>query len=214
MKTWPYLRAAAHVGALLPLLLLIFDALRDNLTANPIQAATQRSGTAALVLLLISLACTPLYTITGYAGFSRLRRPLGLYAFLYALVHLSIFLVLDYAFAWDLILPELAQKRYLIAGLAAFAILLALAATSFTVTMKVLGKNWKRLHRLVYAAGGLVVLHVAWAEKGNLSTLSGDILKPALALAVLLVLLGLRLPPIRRRLTALRRPPPRRVIRT
>ena len=214
MKTWPYLRAAAHVGALLPLLLLIFDALRDNLTANPIQAATQRSGTAALVLLLISLACTPLYTIAGYAGFSRLRRPLGLYAFLYALVHLSIFLVLDYAFAWDLILPELAQKRYLIAGLAAFAILLALAATSFTLTMKALGKHWKRLHRLVYAAGGLVVLHVAWAEKGNLSTLSGDILKPALALAVLLVLLGLRLPPIRRRLTALRRPPPRRVIRT
>lgn len=214
MKTWPYLRAAAHVGALLPLLLLIFDALRDNLTANPIQAATQRSGTAALVLLLISLACTPLYTITGYAGFSRLRRPLGLYAFLYALVHLSIFLVLDYAFAWDLILPELAQKRYLIAGLAAFAILLALAATSFTLTMKALGKHWKRLHRLVYAAAGLVVLHVAWAKKGNLSTLSGDILKPALALAVLLVLLGLRLPPIRRRLTALRRPPPRRVIRT
>jgi methionine sulfoxide reductase heme-binding subunit len=192
------LQLAVHTGALLPLVWLIKDYLTNNLTVNPIQAATIRTGDTALVLLLLSLAVSPIITLTGYAPLQKVRRPLGLYAFLYAAIHLTIFVGVDYAFDFNFLLADIAQKRFIFAGLAAFLLLLPLAFTSYRYWQKRLKKNWKRLHRLAYLAAVLVVIHVAWAVKGDLFTLQGDIWKPLLAGIVLTLLLLARIPGVRR----------------
>lgn len=198
------IRWGVHLAAWVPLIVLIFDALNDNLTANPIQAATQRTGQAAIILLILSLACTPISTYLGWKDAVKLRRALGLYAFMYAAIHFVLFVIVDFGLQFDLILREFVEKRYLWVGLPAFIILVALAATSFRWAMKRLGKNWKRLHRLIYLGAILVVLHLAFVIKGDLFTLSGDVWKPLAAAIVIGMLLIARLPRLRRRWTALR----------
>jgi methionine sulfoxide reductase heme-binding subunit len=191
-------RVATHLGALIPLAILAWDYQTNQLTANPIQAAEQRTGIMALVLLLLSLACTPLNTLFRFSQAIRLRRALGLYAFFYASLHLFIFTVVDYGLDWPTLWQMLAEKRYIIAGLGTFVILVVLAVTSFRWWMKRMGKGWKRLHQLVYLAGMLAILHFAWVVKGNVIHLGGDVLRPILYCAVLILLLLLRIPAIRR----------------
>jgi sulfoxide reductase heme-binding subunit YedZ len=198
------IRWGVHLAAWVPLIVLIVDALNDNLTVNPIQAATQRTGQAAIILLILSLACTPISTYLGWKDAVKLRRALGLYAFLYAAIHFVLFAVVDFGLQMDLIVREFVEKRYLWVGLPAFIILIALAATSFRWAMKRMGKNWTRLHRLIYFAAILVVLHLAFVIKGDLFTLSGDVWKPLLASIVIGLLLIARLPPLRRRWVRLR----------
>jgi len=176
----------------------------DNLTANSIQALMQHTGKYALIFLVLSLACTPLNTVFGFRGAIKVRRALGLYAFLFAFSHLLILVGLDYGFDWVLLQLEILDKRYILVGLAAFTILLPLALTSFKWWMKRFGKYWKWLHRLVYLAGVLVILHYAWAKKGDLLSLSGDMLQPFLFGVIVLVLLVLRLPFVRRTMVDLR----------
>jgi sulfoxide reductase heme-binding subunit YedZ len=190
-------RWAVHIAAWTPLIVLIFDALNDNLTVNPIQAATQRTGGAAIVLLALSLACTPLSTYAGWKDAVKLRRALGLYAFMYAAIHFALFIGVDFGFQFDLIWREFLEKRYLWVGLPAFMILVALAATSFRWTMRRMGKNWKRLHKLIYFVGLLVVLHLAFVIKGDFFRLSGDVWKPLLAAIVIGTLLIMRMPRIK-----------------
>lgn len=132
-----------HIVALLPLVILIIGALRGNLTYNPIQAATLRTGKTAMILLVASLACTPVNTVFGFTPAIKVRRALGLYAFLYALVHFSIYVGVDYGFDLQLILLELSEKRYVLVGFAAFLILLPLAITSTKGWQRRMKKNWK-----------------------------------------------------------------------
>ena len=192
-----HFRLLVHFGALLPLGLLVWRFFTGNLTINPIQAAEQRTGDIALVILLLSLVCSPAASILGIKEAIRYRRTLGLYAFFYGFLHVLIFIGLDYTFRWDLIWNELAEKRFIVVGFVSGLILLALAVTSFKWWMKHLGKRWKMLHRLVYVAGGLVVLHYMWAVKA-------DIRLPALAGGVLLILLAVRIPSIKTRLAKMR----------
>ena len=198
MKRLTLIQALLHLGAWLPLIVLISDALNDNLTFNPIQAATQRTGGAAIILLGLSLACSPVSTYLSWKSAIKLRRPLGLYAFLYAAIHVTLFVAVDFGFDFDLIAREFVEKRYLWVGLPAFIILLALAATSFKWVMKRLGQRWKKLHRLVYLGALLVVLHVAFVIKGDLFTLSGDVWKPLVAASAIGLLLIARVPPLKR----------------
>lgn len=198
MKRFTFIQTAMHIGAWLPLVVLVIDALNDNLTFNPIQAATQRTGDTAIILLGLSLACTPLSTYFQWKDAIKLRRPLGLYAFLYAAIHFALFVAVDFGFDVNLIAREFVEKRYLWAGLPAFVILLALAATSFKWFMKRLGKRWKQLHRLIYLGAILVVLHLAFVIKGDLFTLSGDVWKPLAAAIVIGLLLIARLTPLKR----------------
>ncbi len=217
-KHFKWVRLAVHIGAWLPLIVLIHDALTDNLTFNPIQAATQRTGGIAVILLVLSLCCTPLNTYLHWKDAIRLRKPLGLYAFMYAGIHVFIFAIVDFSLQFNLIVPEFLQKYYLWVGLPAFLILLALAATSYRLAQRKLGKRWKTLHRLVYLAAILVVLHLALVIKGNFFRLSGDIWKPLVAGIAIGVLLIVRLPPLRRRFSRRRaipdRPRPARSVPT
>ena len=156
-----------HIAALTPLAWLIFDTLTDNLTFNPIQAATLRTGRYAIILLVLSLACTPINTIFGFRQAIKARRALGLYAFMYAGIHFMIFLGVDYGFDLGLIFEEIVTKRYIIAGFTAGLILLPLAITSTKGWMKRLGIRWKKLHKLVYIAGLLAVTHYIWVVKSD-----------------------------------------------
>ncbi|HUV89519.1 MAG TPA: protein-methionine-sulfoxide reductase heme-binding subunit MsrQ [Anaerolineae bacterium] len=184
-----WLQILTHVGALLPLAILAWDYAQNQLTANPIREITIRTGRSAIVLLLLSLACTPIYTLFGFAPVLRLRRPLGLYAFLYAGLHGLTFVGLDYGFDLVLIGQELLQKRFVQVGVLAFLILVPLAITSTRGWVARLGKNWKRLHRLVYLAALLAGVHFLWAVKANVRV-------PLLYGAVLAVLLVARIPAV------------------
>jgi methionine sulfoxide reductase heme-binding subunit len=179
------------IAGLIPLAWLVFSALAHNLTVNPIQAVEQRTGRYALYLLIASLACTPLVTISGWSVPLRWRRALGLYAFMYALIHFLTFLGLDYGFDLGLIWADVAGKRYIIVGAMAFIILLLLALTSTKGWKRRLKKTWIRLHRWVYVVGGLVIVHYTWSVKADT--------RPPLAWgAVIALLLLLRLPSIKR----------------
>jgi methionine sulfoxide reductase heme-binding subunit len=193
-----------HILSWIPLLVLLWDYFGDNLGYYPAQQVTFRTGKLALIFLMLSLACTPLYTLSKYSPVIKLRRPLGLYAFLYASIHLLSFSGLDYQFNWAELLPYILEKRYIFVGLITFILLFLLAITSFKWWMIRLGKNWKRLHRLVYIAAPLAILHFALVVKGNLINLSGDIIQPLLFSILAAVLLILRIPPVKKAMIAQR----------
>lgn len=186
------LQIAAHIAALIPLVLLLWDFWQGNLGPDVIREATLRTGKTALVLLIASLACTPVNILFGYKPVLKLRRPLGLYSFMYASIHFAIFIGVDYFFNLELIWEALFEKRFALVGLATGTILLALALTSTLGWQRRLKKNWKRLHRFVYLAGILAVLHFIWLVKQG-------VWEPYVWAGVVLLLLALRYKPIKLR---------------
>jgi sulfoxide reductase heme-binding subunit YedZ len=204
MKKPTLLQVIVHLGGWLPLALIIYDYFTHHLTANPIQAIEQRTGIQALTFLLLSLACTPLSSILGWRELTQRRKALGDYGFMYAAIHLLTFLGLDYGFNFMSILRDVGTKWYIIIGLLAFLALLPLALTSFKYWMKRLGKNWKRLHKLVYIISPLVVLHFLLSVKGDIFRLQGNISQPLLYGAIAIILLILRISVIKKTLIGLR----------
>jgi sulfoxide reductase heme-binding subunit YedZ len=198
------LQVAIHIYGWSALVLLILDFLTDNLTANPIQALEQRTGRHAITLLVLSLACTPLNNLFGWRELIKRRRALGLYAFLYATIHVIIFVDLDYGLAWSLIIQTIVEKPYIIVGVLSFLMLVPLAFTSFDIWKKRLGRNWKRLHQLIYLIAPLVVLHYAWGKKGDFFRLQGEIIRPLIYAVIVILLLIMRLPQVRRALASFR----------
>ncbi len=203
-KGFPWLRILVHLLGVLPLAWIPYEFFAGRLSVNPIQDVEQQLGHIAVYFLMASLACTPLFTLTGWREPLKRRRALGLYCFLYASLHVLTFTGLDYGFNLQLIGGVVLKKPYAIVGFATFILLFPLAITSFRWWMKKLGRKWTNLHRLVYLAGVLDIIHYAWAKKGNLFTLSGDILRPLLWGLLLLLLLALRIPPVRRWASGLR----------
>lgn len=186
-KRWgKILLVGTHVGGWLPLIIMIVAWSTGNLTFNPVQAATIRTGRTAIIFLILSLSITPINTLFGLRQLIPLRRWLGLYAFLYAAVHVSIFTGVDYGFDLVLLREAILEKPYAFVGAATFLILLPLALTSTQGWMRRLKKNWKRLHRLVYVAGPLATIHYAWAQKA-------DIRIPIAVGILILILLVLRI---------------------
>jgi methionine sulfoxide reductase heme-binding subunit len=192
------LQIAIHLYAWSALAWIIFELLTNTFSINPIQELEQRTGRHAITLLIMSLLCTPLNTIFRFPELLKRRRTLGLYALLYATIHVLIFVNLDYGLAWSLIARTIFDKPYIIVGALAFLMLIPLGVTSFDIWKIRLGKNWKRLHQLVYLIAPLAVLHYIWSKKGDLLLLSGDIARPLIYAIILAILLILRLPPIRR----------------
>ncbi|OQY32221.1 MAG: hypothetical protein B6I38_04885 [Anaerolineaceae bacterium 4572_5.1] len=206
MKKLPYtpLQILIHLGAWFPFVKLVFDYFTNNLSPNPIQDFEQRTGFAAITLLILSLASTPLNTVFGWREPLKRRRALGLYAFFYATLHVTVYLALDYGFDLDLLIEATLEKRYTLIGTLSFLLLIPLAITSFKWWMRKLGKNWKRLHKLVYLIAPMAVFHFAWARKGDIFTLQGDVLLPFIYGLIALLLLGMRFPPLRKALVSRR----------
>jgi sulfoxide reductase heme-binding subunit YedZ len=195
--TWNWLKILTHLGALSPLALIAWDFWQGNaaLWINPFQEVTFRTGKAALILLILSLTVTPLNTLFGWRQLIPLRKILGLYAFFYVSLHFLIFIVDNGLFGDHIelgpILAATFEKRFAFVGFAAFLILLPLAITSTKGWMKRLGRTWKRLHRLVYLAGGLAIIHYVWLVKS-------DYREPLVYGFILGLLLLARVPQIRR----------------
>lgn len=185
------LQVLIHVGALLPLALLLLDFAFGRLTANPIREIQLRTGSHTMLLLTLSMACKPVYVLTGLRTALEFRRPLGLYAFLYAALHVFNLVVLDYLFNFRLLWEDIAEKPYILAGLPAFLMLLVLAITSIRALALRLGKKWRRVHRLAYAAAILAVVHYLWQVRVNIPA-------PYIYAVVLAILLVVRLPQFER----------------
>lgn len=198
------LQIAMHLYAWSVLVFLIFDYFTGNLSANPIQELEQRTGRHAITLLVLSLACTPLNTLFRWSELIKRRRALGLYAFMYATIHVLIYMDLDYGLAWSFILQDVIEKPRLIVGALAFIIMIPLAWTSFDIWKKRLGKKWKRLHQIVYVLAPIVVLHYAWSKKGDLFALQGEIVRPLIYGLIVAFFLVLRIPQVRRAIVLLR----------
>jgi len=152
---------------------------------NPIEFALRSSGTWTLVLLLLSLTVTPLRQLTGFNILVRFRRMLGLFAFAYAALHFTVWFALDRFFDWPSILEDLTERPYIIVGLSALLILILLAITSTDGWIRRLKRKWGMLHKMVYLAAILALLHYFWLVKL-------DMRQPMLFAAVLAVLLGWR----------------------
>ena len=180
------LQAFAITGGVLPAASLVVSALNDGLGANPVETVTHVTGDWALRFLLLSLSVTPLRRLFGWSWAAPLRRTLGLTAFGYACCHYLIYLGLEHFFDWRLIVEDVLERRYVWAGFTAFLCLVSLAATSTRAMMRRLGRRWVSLHRLVYLAAVLGVIHFLWLVKS-------DLREPLLYVAVLTFLLWLRL---------------------
>ncbi|MBI4771008.1 MAG: sulfoxide reductase heme-binding subunit YedZ [Chloroflexi bacterium] len=181
----------AHLGALAPLALLLWDYFAGNLSVNPIQDITYRTGKPALALLVLSLACTPANTLFKFRPALRMRRALGLYAFLYVVLHFFTFIGLDYGFDAGLLREAIFEKRYALVGFSAFLLLLPLAVTSTRGWQRRLGRRWRALHKLAYVAPPLAVIRYVWLVKS-------DLRQPVAFGVVVALLLAARLPPVRR----------------
>jgi sulfoxide reductase heme-binding subunit YedZ len=180
------LKALVWAVALAPLAGLLHGFWTDDLTVNPIEHVTRTLGETALQLLLAGLALTPLRILLGIAWPMSLRRLLGLFAFFYVVLHFAVWIVLDHFFDWATMLGDVVKRPWITVGVAALLLLVPLAATSTTGMVKRLGgAAWRRLHRLVYVAAGLGVLHYIWLAKKVL-------VEPWIYAAVLAALLGVR----------------------
>ncbi|MGI2029663.1 sulfite oxidase heme-binding subunit YedZ [Endozoicomonas acroporae] len=173
--------------SLLPLADLIIKALENNLGPDPASALTHGLGEWALIFLLLSLAISPVRRLTGIGKLIRFRRMLGLFALFYAVLHLLAYLAFMLSWEWQTLLEDLYKRSYIIVGAFALSILMALGVTSTKKMMKRLGKQWSQLHRLVYVAAVLAVIHFLWLVKS-------DYTEPLIYGALLAVLLLLRTP--------------------
>jgi sulfoxide reductase heme-binding subunit YedZ len=197
------LKSGVFIACLAPLALLAWNAVTDNLGANPIDEITDQTGIWTLRWLLITLAVTPTRRLTGWNRLIQVRRMLGLFAFFYGSLHFVTYIWLDQFFAVEDILADVVDRPFITVGFSSFVLLLPLAVTSTTSMIKRLGgKWWQRLHRLVYviAIGGVV--HYLWLVKA-------DIRQPLIYGSLLAALLAYRLwaayvPHLRRGLALLR----------
>ncbi len=156
---------AVWLGGLIPLALLVGDALTGGLGVDPIRDIEHRLGRTALYFLVASLAVTPLLRLAGIS-LMRFRRALGLLCFTYAALHVLSWLSMDMGFLWAQMGRDIVKRPYLLFGMTAFAMLTALAVTSNNLSLRRMGaRAWRRLHRLAYVAGPLVTLHWVWALK-------------------------------------------------
>lgn len=179
------LKVGVFLAALIPLALLGLKAYQGDLGANPIEVITHATGDWTLRFLLITLAITPLRRITGWQGWIRFRRMLGLYAFFYGLLHLTTWLWLDKFFDVHEMLADVLKRRFITVGMAGLLLMMPLALTSTKGWIRRLGKRWQKLHRLIYASALAGVIHYWWLVKADVS-------KPETYALILAVLLGIR----------------------
>lgn len=172
------------VACLLPLAWLLYKAMFLGLGANPVEKITRYTGDWTLRLLLITLAVTPLKLLFN-VNWTRYRRMLGLFAFFYACVHFSIWIGIDHFFDFSDVGKDIMKRPYITVGFTAFVLLIPLAVTSTNAMIRRLGKNWKRLHQLVYIIAVLGVLHYLWLVKA-------DVREPVIYGLILVALLAVR----------------------
>lgn len=166
--TSKWTKAVVFLVCLVPLGLLIWRAVHGNLTANPIEYITHRTGDWTLRFLVITLAITPLRKILHLPQLIRFRRMLGLFAFFYACLHFGTWIGLDKFFAWAEMWKDVEKRRFITVGFLGFVLMIPLALTSTAGSIRRLGgKRWQRLHRLIYVSAVAGVIHYYWLVKSD-----------------------------------------------
>jgi sulfoxide reductase heme-binding subunit YedZ len=184
--TLRFTKIALFLAALIPLERLLWKAFHDSLGANPIEVITHSTGDWTLIFVLSTLAITPLRRLTRQYWLIGLRRMIGLFAFFYGTLHFLTYIWLDKFFDIHEMLKDIEKRRFITVGFAAFVLMIPLALTSTAWSIRRLGgKNWQRLHRLIYLTGILGVVHYTWLVKA-------DRRKPLEYGAVLTILLAYR----------------------
>lgn len=181
-------KVAVWLLCLLPAASLAWRGAHGDLTANPIEFITLRTGFWAITLLMVTLAITPVRRLTGLNQLVRFRRLIGLFAFFYATLHFLTYVTLDRFFDFRDIGDDILKRPYITVGFTAFLLLVPLAVTSTRAWIRRLGRNWLRLHRLVYVAAALAILHFYWKKASK-----ADVSEPLLFAGILALLLALRL---------------------
>ncbi len=165
----PWLGPGILVGALAPAAAILLRARSGALGANPIAEALNELGLMALVLLVASLACSPLRALFGWTWPIRVRRLLGLLAFAYATLHLAVYAGLDQGLDLGAVLADVTRRRFIFVGFTAFVLMIPLALTSTAAAVRRMGYvKWKRVHALVYPAAVCAVVHFVWRVKKDL----------------------------------------------
>lgn len=190
------LKPLLFVTLMLPALWLALQWVRailgepSALGFNPIEYTNRFLGDWALRTLILSLAMRPLAILTGSSLPIRFRRMIGLIAFSYVCLHVTNFLAVDLFFDWSAFWQDILKRNYITLGMTAVVLLLPLVFTSTKKMVKRLGgRNWQRLHRIVYVINILAVFHFMMMVKGNQN-------EPKIYLAIVLTLLGIRLIPL------------------
>lgn len=179
-------KAVLFVLCLAPLVRLVVGAALDLLGVNPVETIRRSTGTWTLVFVLVTLSVTPLRRLTGWHWLARLRRMFGLYAFFYAVLHLTSYVWLEQFFDVAAIVKDIIKRPFITMGFAAFAMMTPLAVTSTdAMVRRIGGQNWIALHRLVYVLAICGVIHYWWLVKR-------DITQPAIYALVLALLLAYR----------------------
>jgi len=183
-------KAVLWAACLTPLALLVLRGagVVGSLGANPVEEVLNTCGKTGLNLLLLTLCVTPIRRSTGVNRLIAFRRPLGLFAFLYLVLHFLTYALLDLGLAWDTLLVDITERPYITVGFTALVLLVPLAATSTHALQRRLGRHWAKLHRLIYVIAVLGLLHYWWQIKS-----AADIAEPLLYAFALAVLLGVRL---------------------
>ncbi len=185
----PLFRAGVFILGLVPLARWVVLGFTNGLTANPVEFLTRSAGTWTLVILMVTLAITPLRAVTGQAGLVKVRRMVGLFAFFYASLHFLTYVWWDQWFDPVAIAADIAKRPFILVGFLAFTLLIPLAVTSTRGWVRRLGgRNWQWLHRLIYLTGGLALLHLWWHKAGK-----NDFLDAGIYLGVFAGLMGWRL---------------------
>jgi sulfoxide reductase heme-binding subunit YedZ len=181
------LKAITFLLCLGPLSVLLWKATHDLLGANPVDVITRSTGRWTLTFLLITLSITPLRKLAKMPWLIRFRRMLGLYAFFYGTLHLMTYVWLDKFFDVQAMLHDIAKRRFITAGMTAWALMVPLALTSTAGSIRRLGgKRWLKLHRLIYLSAAAGVVHFIWLVKADLK-------RPLTYGAILAALLAYRL---------------------
>ncbi|MBX8495928.1 protein-methionine-sulfoxide reductase heme-binding subunit MsrQ [Pseudomonas cichorii] len=190
---YPFWRVGVFLAACVAPVLWFYQAWIFALGPDPGKVLVERLGLGALILLLITLALTPLQRMTGWAGWIAVRRQVGLWCFAYVVLHMTMYALFILGLDWGQLGVELVKRPYIIVGSLGFLGLLALAVTSNRYSQRRLGARWKKLHRLVYVILGLGLLHMLWIVRADLK-------EWALYAVIGSVLLILRIPMITRRI--------------
>ena len=174
------------VAGLSPLAWQVWAFVTGHLEAEPVKGMEHFTGKTAIIILLITLSVTPIRRITHWNGIIKVRRLIGLFAFFYALIHFLIFLTFDLEWNFGQLAHEVVERPWITVGFSALVFLAVLAITSPQAMVRKLGKKWTTLHRVIYPAAGLAVLHFIWSQKKDIS-------EPLVYLTILAVLLLARL---------------------
>ena len=171
--------------SLWPVYIITYQLINNKLGPEPVDRIINHFGEWTLIFVLLTLSMTPLKKITNSLEWIKFRRMLGLFAFFYASIHMLSYVGLDYRFDFEPLINDVLKKKFIFIGFSAWLLLIPLAITSSDKMVRILKKNWKKLHSLIYIISIFGIMHFIWLSKTIF-------FKPLIFLIILIFLLLFR----------------------